>query len=74
MAKPKPPEGMPVLRAYLEEHRLTQVEFAEQIGVSQPTVCDVINGKSMPSTRLLLAISKKTGLSLDKLFSARTVG
>jgi len=56
-----------VLKRYLEEHKVTQVEFAERIGVHQPTVSDWLSGRFKPSLANLQAISAETGLSIDEL-------
>lgn len=55
------------LREYMEQHGLTQYELAKRLGVSQPTVCDWINGNFTPTAKRLLLISKRTGLSVDEL-------
>lgn len=58
---------MDQLRTYMERKGITQAQLAELIGVSQPTVCEWLSGRSTPSTRRLITISKKTGLSVDQL-------
>lgn len=58
---------MQALRDYLAKHELTQQQFADRIGVKQPTVWEWLNGHSTPSTRNLRLISDETGLSVDEL-------
>lgn len=48
---------------------MTQAELARRCDVSQPTICDIENGRQLPSVELLKRISKVTGLSADKLLS-----
>ena len=55
------------LREYMTNRGLTQAELAALLGVSQPTVSDWLNGNALPSTKKLLKISKKIGLSVDEL-------
>jgi transcriptional regulator with XRE-family HTH domain len=55
------------LREYMQARELTQAELATQLGVSQPTVSDWLNGKTKPTAGRLLKISKKTGVSVDEL-------
>jgi len=61
------------LREHLAEKKITQAEFARRLGVSQPTVCEWLNGKIWPSANRLLEISRETGLSIDELMSEAAV-
>lgn len=36
------------IREYLKKYGLTQQQFAEKIGVKQPTICRIMNGKNRP--------------------------
>lgn len=57
------------LKRYLEDHKVTQVEFAERMGVKQSTVSDWLNGHITPSTKNLRAISAATNLTIDELLA-----
>lgn len=35
--------------AYRGKHNLSQIEFAEKCNITQPTLCNVENGKQKPS-------------------------
>jgi transcriptional regulator with XRE-family HTH domain len=63
---------MKALESYLKSTNTSQTEFARQVGVSQPTISDIIRGEHSPSVKLLKRISKKTRLSLDQLLSDAT--
>lgn len=58
---------MESLKTYLERKEISQAQFAQLVGVTQPTVSDWINGRMLPSTDRLVEISRVTGLSIDKL-------
>lgn len=58
---------MEPLKTYLERNEISQAQFAQLVGVTQPTVSDWINGRMLPSTDRLVEISRVTGLSIDKL-------
>ena len=58
---------MEALREYMTKHELTQAQLAKMFDVSQPTVSDWLAGNITPSPRKLLTISKKTGLTVDRL-------
>lgn len=63
---------MKALETYLKTTKTSQTEFARRVGVSQPTISDIIRGQHSPSIPLLKRISKETRLSLDKLLSGGT--
>lgn len=60
---------MQALKSYRERTGMTQAELAKRCAVSQPTICDIENGRQSPSVEVLKRISKVTGLSADKLLS-----
>lgn len=60
---------MQALDSYLKATNTTQTEFARRVGVSQPTISDIINKRHSPSVDLLKRIAKETGLSIDELLS-----
>ena len=55
------------LGLYLHQTGISQAEFADSVGVKQPTVWEWINGHSKPSVDSLLKISEITELSIDEL-------
>jgi len=55
------------LKRYLADKKLTQLEFAKRVGVSQATVSDWLSGEMKPSAEKLLEIATETGLSIDML-------
>jgi transcriptional regulator with XRE-family HTH domain len=61
---------MQILRDYVQSKKLTQDEFAKQLGKSQGQVSHWLNGTRKPSTPNLLLISEKTGISATKLLKA----
>lgn len=60
---------MQALKSYRERRKISQAELARLCAVSQPTICDIENGRHLPSVELLKRIAKVTGLSADKLLS-----
>jgi transcriptional regulator with XRE-family HTH domain len=60
---------MQALKSYRERRKISQAELARLCAVSQPTICDIENGRQMPSVPLLKRITKVTGLSADKLLA-----
>ncbi|HEX3731618.1 MAG TPA: helix-turn-helix transcriptional regulator, partial [Mycobacteriales bacterium] len=53
--------ALEVLR-YRTEHDLTQVQFGELIGLSQPAVARLEDGEVNPTLKTLARISASTGL------------
>lgn len=62
--------SMERLKQFLAKQDLTQIEFAEQMGVSQATVSDWLRGATNPSIENLRKMSSITKLSIDKLLEA----
>jgi DNA-binding XRE family transcriptional regulator len=62
-------KGMLRLKLYLSQKGMTQADLAKQIGVTQPTVWEWLNGHSKPSADRLISLSKLTGLAIDDLLS-----
>lgn len=60
---------MKALRSYLERTRTTQAAFAKRVGVSQPTIHNLVNGVHSASSDLLKRIVQETGLSADELLT-----
>ena len=65
--------SMKALQRYLEDTATTQTELARQIGVSQPTVWEWLNGHTSPSADNLVRLSGITGISIDKLLKDRSL-
>lgn len=61
---------MEALRIYLQERQMSQAELAAELGVSQPTVCDWLSGRSKPKTSRLLQISQVTGIAVEDLLKS----
>jgi len=61
---------MKALDSWLKATNTTQTAFARRVGVSQPTISDIIRGEHFPSVELLKRIAKETGLSLDELVAS----
>ena len=59
---------MEALRRYLSDNNITQVEFAETLGVKQPTVHGWLTD-SPPSTRNLKRIAEVTGIPIADLMA-----
>ena len=49
------------LHEYMQRHHLSQREFAERIGTTQPVINRFARGKVIPGRRLALAIERETG-------------
>ena len=61
---------MEALKQYLVSNSIPQSAFAKQLGVSQPTVSDYVNGNMLPKGKRLKMISEITGLSVDQLLNS----
>ena len=57
-----------VLRA---EHRLTQSELAERIGVSRKTISTIEVGRFVPSTVIALLLARHFDVPVESIFSLR---
>lgn len=56
------------LRCFVETERMTQVELAHKLRVTQSMVSKVLSGEdASPSIGLLCRIREETGLTLDEL-------
>ena len=54
-----------ILKEFLTENNLTQVEFAKRIGVKQGQVSEWLYGKSKPGSDNLRAMASAFGISAD---------
>mgnify|MGYP003150942120 CR=1 FL=1 len=59
------------IRVYRAEHRLSQAELAERIGVSRKTISTIEVGRFVPSTVIALKIAKFFGVPVEEIFSLR---
>jgi len=59
--------SMQVLSDYMDRKGLTQIDMAQQLGISQGQLNNWLTGKRKPSVPSLKLISEKTGLSLKRL-------
>ena len=62
---------MKTLRQYLKRNGISQVDFAKQVGVSQPTVWAWLHGRKNPSLNHLNKLADLTGLTVDSLLDRR---
>ncbi len=53
--------GMNTLSQYLADHGVTQSEFAERVGVKQPTISRLLKPRGRPGVDLAIAIERETG-------------
>lgn len=58
---------MQALKQYLADKGITQLDFARELGVTQPTVSDWVNGDMSPSLERLKLIAVKTGIPIAEL-------
>lgn len=58
---------MQLLKQYRESRKLSQVDLAKLLGISQATLSDYENGKKRPRPSKAKQIAKVTGLSRDYL-------
>lgn len=63
--------GMKALRQYLKKNRISQSEFARQVGVKQPSVWYWLHGTKTPSSENLVRIADATGLTIDELLGRK---
>lgn len=57
-----------VLKTLMRERGITNVELAEKLNVSKPTVSYIINGKTLPSLKVLADIAQILGVTMGELF------
>jgi len=60
---------MKALGNWLTRTNTTQTALASKVGVSQPTISQLINGVCSASSDLLKRLSLETGLSIDELLA-----
>ena len=62
---------MKPLRQYLKHQRMSQVELARSLNVSQPTVWAWLHGTKRPTPDNLVRLADLTGLTVDDLLERR---
>ena len=60
-------DGVNPVRVWREHRGLTQAELAEAAGISVPYLSQIESGKRRGSAKVLAAIAKRLGMSLDDL-------
>lgn len=60
------------VREHRKEHRLTQADLADLVGVSRQTIIAVEQGDYAPSVYLALRIAKALGGTVEELFTNET--
>lgn len=57
------------IRVYRAEHRLSQTELADVIGVSRKTISTIEVGRFVPSTVIALKIARHFGVPVEDIFT-----
>lgn len=57
------------IRVFRAEHRLSQADLAEAIGVSRKTISTIEVGKFVPSTIIALKIASYFNVPVEEVFS-----
>ena len=57
------------IRVYRAEHRITQQELADFIGVTRKTISTIEVGRFIPSTIIALKIARHFGVPVEDIFS-----
>ena len=56
------------IRVFRAEHRLSQAELADIIGVSRKTISTIEVGRFVPSTVIALKIARHFGVPVEDIF------
>ena len=59
------------IRVYRAEHRLSQTELAQHIGVSRKTISTIEVGRFVPSTIIALKIAQFFQVPVEEIFSLK---
>lgn len=62
------------IRVFRAEHRLSQAELADAIGVSRKTISTIEVGRFVPSTVIALKIARYFGVPLEDVFFLNEAG
>ena len=61
------------IRVFRAEHRMSQGELAECIGVSRKTISTIEVGRFVPSTIIALKIARYFGVAVEDIFSLKEI-
>ena len=61
------------IRVFRAEHRLSQGDLANNIGVSRKTISTIEVGRFIPSTIIALKIARHFGVPVEEIFSLKEV-
>lgn len=59
------------IRVFRAEHRLSQADLADAIGVSRKTISTIEVGRFVPSTVIALKIARYFRVPLEEIFSLK---
>ncbi len=62
------------IKDILKERKMSAVKLAETVGITQPNMSNIVNGKSMPSLETLEKIANALGVPVSELFEAPKEG
>lgn len=57
------------LRRYLRQTKTTQLALAKRLGISQPYLNQILNGRRTPSLELAVDIERETGVEMKTLLA-----
>lgn len=57
------------IRVFRAEHRLSQSDLAQRIGVTRKTISTIEVGRFVPSTVIALKIARYFGVPVEEIFS-----
>ena len=57
------------IRVFRAEHRLSQSDLAEQIGVTRKTISTIEVGRFVPSTVIALKLARYFAVPVEEIFS-----
>jgi len=57
------------IRVFRAEHRMSQADLAEAIGVSRKTISTIEVGRVIPSTVIALKIARYFNVPIEEIFS-----
>jgi len=57
------------IRVFRAEHRMSQEELANAIGVSRKTISTIEVGRFVPSTIIAMLIARHFGVAVEDIFS-----
>jgi len=61
------------IRVFRAEHRLSQSDLADQIGVSRKTISTIEVGRFIPSTIIALKIARYFKVAVEDIFTLKEV-